>query len=97
MEQFQNQASHNDLKTVLIVDNDAAVLELIGRVLANGNYKILRANNGLDALRQSKDNGKIDLLLSEFQMPGMSGMELATKMTSGRPTLQVLLMSSFPE
>ncbi|MGC1295013.1 MAG: response regulator, partial [Alloacidobacterium sp.] len=40
--------------------------------------------------------GDIDLLLSDFQMPGMTGVELATMMTVHRPKLKVLLMSAFP-
>ncbi len=39
--------------------------------------------------------GPIDLLLSDFQMPGMSGIDLAVALTQERPDIQVLLMSGF--
>jgi DNA-binding NtrC family response regulator len=41
--------------------------------------------------------GEIHLLLSDFQMPGMSGIELATQMSVDRPQLKVLMMSGFTE
>jgi two-component system, cell cycle sensor histidine kinase and response regulator CckA len=41
--------------------------------------------------------GEIHLLLSDFQMPGMSGIDLANKMSLARPQIKVLLMSGFTE
>jgi two-component system, cell cycle sensor histidine kinase and response regulator CckA len=84
-------------KTILVVDDNAEVLALVSEVLADRGYTILTANTGSRALQQSRDfKGKIDLLLSDFQMPEMSGAELATAITIDRPALKVLLMSSFP-
>ncbi len=87
-----------DQKTILVVDDEPAVLLAVCEMLArNGHYKILRATAGADALNESINfKGDIDLLLSDFQMPGMTGMELATQMTVQRPELKVLLMSGFP-
>ncbi len=73
--------------------------QLIAGVLAPGyGYNVLMAETGDRALQQSKEfKGEIHLLLTDFQMPGMSGIELATAMTADRPDLKVLMMSSFPE
>jgi len=85
-------------KTILVVDDDPATLGLVSEVLAKGNYNILTADSGASALQQSKEyNSDIDLLLSDFQMPGMSGIELATKIAQERPKIQVLMMSGFAE
>jgi CheY-like chemotaxis protein len=85
-----------ETKTILVVDDNAAVLALVSEVLADRGYTILTAPNGPSALKQSRSfKGKIDLLLSDFQMPEMSGAELATAITIDRPALKVLLMSSF--
>jgi len=87
-----------DQKTILIVDDDSAVLESVAAVLADHDFHILSCGNGADALVQSRAfEGEIHLLLSDFQMPGMSGVELATAMTLERPRLKVLLMSGFTE
>jgi DNA-binding NtrC family response regulator len=86
-------------KTVLVVDDEPEVLAVVSGVLIDGEYNILTASTGSLGLQQSRDfKGEIDLLLSDFQMPGgMSGVDLATAMTLERPQLKVLLMSGFPE
>jgi CheY-like chemotaxis protein len=68
-------------------------------VLQSPEYNILTATTGAMGLQRSREfKGEIELLLSDFQMPGgMSGIELATTMTLERPNLKVLLMSGFPE
>ena len=87
----------DDVKTIFIVDDDPAVLRCVADLLADHGYNILSWGSGAEALRQSKAyKGEIHLLLSDFQMPEMSGVELATAMTAERPRLKVLLMSGFP-
>jgi len=60
------------------------------------NYDILTAGSGEEALQQSKDfKSEIHLLLSDLQMEGITGIELATQITAQRPKIKVLLMSGF--
>ena len=81
-----------------MVDDDPDVLKFVSTLLADGDYHVLTASSGAAALQQSKDyKGEIHLLLSDFQMPGMSGIELATQMCVERPQLKVLMMSGFTE
>ena len=83
-------------KTILVVDDDAGVLRFVNAVLIKGNYIVLTDTNGTNALRQSRQyEHEIHLLLSDFQMPGMTGAELANQMMLDRPDLTVLLMSGF--
>ena len=86
-------------KTVLAVDGDPLVRQLLVDVLADGDcYNVLTADNGARGLQRSREfKGEIDLLLTDFQMSGMSGIELATALTIDRPRLKVLLLSGFPE
>ncbi len=87
--ELQNQ------KTLLVVDDDPIVLNVVSAALAD-DYHILRASSGLEAVEKSNDSqSEIHLLLSDFQMPGMTGVELAIKITAQRPTIKVLLMSGF--
>ena len=68
----------------------------MARVLAGKEYNILTATGGSDGLRTSRDfKGEIHLLLSDIQMPGMSGVDLAAAITRERPDLKVLLISGF--
>src|ERR1700676_1124895 len=85
-------------KTILLVDDDENVISLIISILVNADYHVLTATNGADAVSQSDNyQGEISLLLSDFQMPGTSGVELAQNITIKRPAIEVLLMSGFPE
>ena len=86
-----------DKKTILVVDDDASILGTVSDVLGR-DYNVLRAGSGKEALERSKDfKSEICLLLSDFQMAGMSGIELATQITALRPKIKVLLMSGYPE
>src|SRR5579872_6050620 len=82
-------------KTILIVDDDSITLCLVADTLSD-KYNILTATSGEEALRQSQDfKNAIDLLLSDFQMSGMTGIDLAVQITAQRPAIKVLLMSGY--
>ena len=84
--------------TILVVDDDPTILEFVSGLLVDGDYHVLTASSGAAALQQSREyKGEIHLLLSDFQMPAMSGIELATRMCVDRPQLKVLMMSGFTE
>jgi CheY-like chemotaxis protein len=60
------------------------------------NYNVLTAASGQEALQVAKDcTTELDLLLSDFEMARMSGIELATQLTAARPKIKILLMSGF--
>jgi len=81
-------------KTILVVDDDVHVRDLVAQLLSDSDFNVLAAGNGASGLQQSRDfEGEIHLLLSDFEMPGMSGADLARAMTVDRPQLEVLLMS----
>ena len=82
-------------KTVLVVDDDAVTLSFVAGTLAD-KYHVLTATSGEEALEQS--NGfktEIHLLLSDFQMKGITGIDLANQLTAQRPNIKVLLMSGY--
>jgi CheY-like chemotaxis protein len=82
-------------KTILVVDDDPPTLALVSGVLGD-QYNVLTASGGIEALQRSKDcKEAIDLLLTDFSMAGMTGIELATQITVARPKIKVLLMSGF--
>ena len=82
--------------TVLVVDDDPNVLETIIRTLTPFGYQLLQAASGEEALDLAgKCEEKIDLLLTDVVMPGINGMELASKLTSMSPETRVLFMSGY--
>jgi PAS domain S-box-containing protein len=82
--------------TVLVVEDDAAVRHLCVRALRTLGYQTIEAESGPDAIRTADRTGVIDVLLTDFAMPGgMSGRELAAVLVAKRPTLQVIFMSGY--
>ena len=85
-------------KTILLVDDDAEVLGFLSLALVRENHKVLAAAGVEQALRLSRDyKGEIDLLLAEFRLRRMSGVDLARKIIVERPQLEVLLTCGFTD
>jgi two-component system cell cycle sensor histidine kinase/response regulator CckA len=81
-------------ETILVVDDNAVVLALVGKILENSKFHVLSASNGAAAIELAKETeGRIDLLLSDINMPPMSGPDLGEALKKTRPDLHVMLMS----
>jgi two-component system cell cycle sensor histidine kinase/response regulator CckA len=81
-------------ETVLVVEDEAPILELARRSLQQIGYRVLAAGSTEEALRMSKDHpGPIDLLLTDVVMPRMNGRQLAELLEAERPGLKCLYMS----
>lgn len=81
-------------ETVLVVEDEKAVRELTGCILAENGYRVIHAADGYRArILCDQFLGEIDLLLSDVVMPGMSGRQVAEQLRSIRPSLKVLYMS----
>jgi two-component system cell cycle sensor histidine kinase/response regulator CckA len=82
------------LETILVVDNHETVLKTIVEVLENANFLVLSADCGASAVKLAEETDRtIDLLLSDVNMPGMSGPDLGEILKKGRPDMHVMLMS----
>jgi two-component system, cell cycle sensor histidine kinase and response regulator CckA len=81
-------------ETVLVVEDEAAVRELTGRILSENGYRVIDAADGYRArILCDQFQGEIDLLLSDVVMPGLSGRQVAEQLRTLRPGLKVLYMS----
>jgi PAS domain S-box-containing protein len=84
------------LETILVVEDESQVRSLIAAQLELGGYKVLNAESGHAALSLAESNpGKIDLLLTDIIMPGMSGVELCNQMLKIRPETRQMCMSGY--
>ena len=84
-------------ETVLVVEDEPAVLTLSRRALEAQGYVVLAASDPAAALRVvERHGGTIHLLLTDVVMPGLSGRELADRLTAQRPGIRVLYMSGYP-
>ena len=88
---------------VLVTEDDDAVRGVILRVLGDRGYQVLSAGHMQDALEQwdeaesSVAAGRIDLLITDYFMPGGTGRDLANALWATRPQLPVLFMSGYDE
>lgn len=82
--------------TILLVDDDRAVRRGAADALRKVGYQVLEAGSGAEALAALKAHeGDLDLLLTDVQMAGMDGGELAEAVTAQRPAVKVLFMSGY--
>jgi PAS domain S-box-containing protein len=78
---------------VLVVDDDKDVLKSTLRLLQALGFSVLGAGSGSEALRQLAGNLEIDLIIADFAMPEMNGVDLARKVSGLRPSLPFILMT----
>lgn len=82
--------------TILVVEDDPNVREMVVNMLTTFGYRPLVAGTGPEALAMLQNGGVVDLLLSDVVMPaGMSGTELARAAQRLRPDLKILLTSGY--
>ena len=82
--------------TILVVDDEPAVLETVRDGLTAHGYQVLTAGGGEEALQTAQAHqGAIALALVDVIMPGMSGPEVAQRLHASRPDLKILFMSGF--
>ncbi len=83
-------------ETVLVAEDDPSVRLLVKNVLERNGYRVLAAEDGVQALELARrESGRIDLLLSDVIMPGMNGRALRDALLLLYPGLRVLFMSGY--
>jgi two-component system NtrC family sensor kinase len=84
-------------ETILVVDDEPDLMELVAQVLESGGYQVLAAGSGAEALEQwAKRQGDVHLLLTDIVMPdGMTGRMLADRLRSEDPRLRVIYTSGY--
>jgi signal transduction histidine kinase/CheY-like chemotaxis protein len=84
--------------TVLLVEDEPGVLELGRSWLLRAGYQVLTAENGNSAIAQvERAAGIIDTVVTDLIMPGMSGVELASRLNAAWPTISICFISGYPE
>jgi PAS domain S-box-containing protein len=88
---------HGGRETILVVEDEINVLEILRSVLQRYQYRVLIAASGVEALRVwDEHHGQIDLLLTDMIMPGgMTGSDLAIELKKRKPALKVIYTSGY--
>jgi two-component system cell cycle sensor histidine kinase/response regulator CckA len=85
-------------QTVLLVEDEPAVRRLAREILEQGGYEVLEAlDGGIAQILATTHPGPIHLLLTDVVMPGVSGPDLATRVRTVRPEIQVIFMSGYSD
>ena len=84
--------------TILVVDDDPSVLGLVKVMLECGDFSVLIAGSGREALRLAEQGDlQIDMILVDVVMPDLKGPDLAERILALRPRIKILFMSGFAD
>ncbi len=87
-------ARHGEKKRALVVDDEAAVLQILGKVLEQMEFKCVLCTTGEDALVEL-EAGAFDLLVTDKNLPGISGIEVAQVARNLYPILPILVITGY--
>jgi two-component system cell cycle sensor histidine kinase/response regulator CckA len=83
--------------TVLVVDDEDVVRELVARALEEAEYRVLQASHGIAAIGLlEREANAVDLVISDLMMPMLSGKEVAEWMRQHTPAVPLLFISGYP-
>jgi CheY-like chemotaxis protein len=89
-------AGREGSETILVVEDEDMVRHAIRRLLKKLGYQVLEASDGVAALALiEQGTSPIDLVLTDVQMPGMGGAQLAALLAGRRPRIPVLFMTGY--
>ncbi|MEX5214312.1 MAG: response regulator [Nitrospiraceae bacterium] len=94
----QDVAKQRGSESILVVEDEPAVRALVRDTLRSRGYRVLEANDGMEALLLvSQYRDAIDLLVTDIVMPQMGGRELAEHLLGQSPELRVMFMSGYTD
>jgi two-component system cell cycle sensor histidine kinase/response regulator CckA len=85
-------------ETILLVADEQGLRTAVREFLRSTGYVVLEASNGMEALQMCGDyQGRIDMLLTDYIMPGLSGPGLGTLAMKQRPNLHIICMTGYTD
>jgi CheY-like chemotaxis protein len=94
---FNTSSAVKHPMTIVLVDDNDDVREVTSLLLSRLGYDVIGADCGAAALNLLETGRTVDLLMVDFVLPDMSGVELSAKARSGRPELKVVFITGYAD
>jgi two-component system cell cycle sensor histidine kinase/response regulator CckA len=91
---MKNEHTH---PSVMVVDDEASVRQIVRRILEPAGYRVTEAQDGMEACATIDRTKPLDLLISDFMMPELTGAEVARRFRVAQPDLKVLFVTGFAD
>jgi CheY-like chemotaxis protein len=85
----------NEIKTILVVDDEPENRRIYSEILSDLGYKVIDEPDGASALSDIRQGEKIDLVITDYKMPDMNGLELAATLRNILPSIPVLMLTAY--
>jgi DNA-binding NtrC family response regulator len=89
--------THCTKQRILVVDDEPNVLVIVGAFLTKAGFAVGKSSDSDEAMRMVAGDPHIDVLVTDFAMPGMSGAELISEAKRLQPDLKAVIMTGYPD
>jgi DNA-binding NtrC family response regulator len=82
-------------KTILLAEDDACNRDIMAEILADSGYRVLPVADGASALSAIQEHADIDLVITDYCMPDMNGLDLALALRQMRPVVPIIMVTGY--
>jgi two-component system, response regulator, stage 0 sporulation protein F len=83
------------MKTILLVDDEPGILEALGEILKEFGYGVIPKPDAESALSVIREGTKVDLVITDYRMPGMNGSEFVAALKQILPSVPVIMLTAY--